>query len=466
VARVRLQFGGAAGEVTGSAHVVTCGGAVGLLDCGLFQGGREAPEKNAQEFPVRPEDLDFVILSHAHIDHCGRLPLLWRRGFRGPVFATPAACDLCRVMLLDSAHIQEADAEWTNRKRKRAGREPIEPLYTVEDAEAALALLRPVPYGETAPASGELRFRFQDAGHILGSAFVELFHGADQPDLLYSGDVGNQGKPIIRDPARAMGAEVLVIEATYGDRAHEPITEARARLQAVVERARRVQGNVIIPAFAVGRAQELLYLLNDLRESGRCDLPVYLDSPLAIAATEAFAKHPECYDADALRHHRAGDDPFAFPGLTLVHTADESRRLNDVSGAVIIAASGMADAGRVRHHLKHNLWREEASVLLVGFQAQGTLGRELLDGAKMVRVLGEEIAVRAQVHVIGALSAHADRGGLLSWVDAMRRRPRRAMIVHAEPPAAESLAAALRERGIDARPARPGETVEVETAEA
>lgn len=458
---MRVTFGGGAGEVTGSSHVIAGAGVAGLVDCGMFQGGSEAKDKNQGPFPARPRDIDFVILTHAHIDHCGRLPLLLRRGFAGPVYATPATCDLCRVMLLDSAHIQETDAEWSSRKARRAGREPVEPLYTTHDAEEALGRLHPVPYRREFAVGGGLRFRFDDAGHILGSAFIEVLGDGGRPEVVFSGDVGNRGKPIIRDPEEASGAPLLVIEGTYGERAHEPAARVQELVVEVLARTHEAGGNVIIPAFAVGRTQELLYLLNDLREAEKIpDMPVYLDSPLAIAATEVFAKHPECYDVEALARRRAGDDPLGFPGLRLVHSAEESRRLNDASGGVIVAASGMADAGRVRHHLKHNLWRRESSVLLVGFQAAGTLGRQLLEGADSVHVLGEEIAVRAKIYAIDALSAHADRDGLLAWVGAMTRPPDRAFIVHAEPPAAESLAAALRERGIEAAAARPGESAQ------
>ncbi|MCL6450908.1 MAG: MBL fold metallo-hydrolase [Acetobacteraceae bacterium] len=454
---MQVTFLGACRGVTGSAHLVQGGGTAGpgsprfqgLLDCGLFQGGQKAEEQNREPFPFDPRRLDFVILSHAHIDHSGRLPLLVRHGFCGPIFATPATCDLCRLLLLDSAHIQEADSAWLNRRRQRSGLDPVRPLYSVDDVEAALRLLRPVGYGRRfSPAPG-LEARLVDAGHILGSAFVELWEGgASGPaHLLFSGDLGHRGKPIVRDPEPARGAECLVLEGTYGDRVHEPSEEASEALRRIIAQTHSAGGNLVIPSFAVGRTQELLYLLNGLIQTGRVpDLPVYLDSPLAIGITEVFEAHPECYDRDALRRVRQHDDPFDFPGLRLVRTVEESRALNSASGIVIIASSGMAEGGRVRHHLKHNLWRPESTVLFVGYQAQGTLGRRILDGARTVAILGEEIAVRARIAHISGLSAHADASELVEWVEAMPLRPRRAYLVHAEPQAAEALALSLRER--------------------
>ncbi|MGQ9779629.1 MAG: MBL fold metallo-hydrolase RNA specificity domain-containing protein [Bacillota bacterium] len=433
---MRLVFYGAARTVTGSCFLLEAAGRRLLIDCGMFQGGKEMRERNRQSFPFRPAELDLVLLTHAHIDHSGLLPKLVREGYRGPILATPATADLCTVMLPDAAHIQEMETEWRNRKAQRAGRPPEEPLYTLADAERTLALFRPVKYGAEAQLFPGLRVRFLDAGHILGSAIIEVWarEGERELKVVFSGDLGQQGAPIIRDPTTVAEADFLLLESTYGDRLHEDIGGRRNALAEVVRATARDRGNLVIPAFAVERTQELLYDLRLLLHEGAIPpLPVYIDSPMAVSATEIFRRHPDCFDAETWAMLSQGESPFDFPGLTFIRTAEESRALNEkTGGAIIISANGMCEAGRILHHLKHNLWRPEAHLLFVGYQAEGTLGRRLLEGEKTVRVLGEEIYVRAKIHNIASYSAHADRDGLLRWLAALRQKPRAVFLVHGE----------------------------------
>ena len=458
-----IQVCGAAREVTGSNYLVEVGRSRFLVDCGMHQGGQREEALNFAPFPYDPRDLDFVLLTHAHIDHSGRLPRLVKAGFSGPIYATPATRDLAEIMLLDSAYIQEMEAEWRSRKAKRAGRRAVEPLYTEEDARRAIRLLKTVAYDDPANLAPGVTVTFRDAGHILGSAFLalELEERGAKVRVLFSGDVGQPDQPIIRDPEIVEETDYLVMECTYGDRLHVDNGKPEDQLAAILEEAERTGGNVIIPAFAVGRTQELLYLLRDIFANRGLSMPVYVDSPLATRATEVFRKHRDVYDEEAGRLVGEPGGVFDFPQLRYTETAEESRALNDKRGIVIISASGMADAGRIRHHLKHNLWRPEAHIVIVGFQARNTLGRRLLDGDKRVRLFGEEIAVRAHIHEITGLSAHADQNQLLAW--AAHFRPHKLTILtHGELSAALALQKLLEERlGFHVVIAEPEEVFEL-----
>lgn len=445
---MKLSFLGAAREVTGSCFLVETADTRFLVDCGMVQGGREAPARNRAAFAFDPASIDFVLLSHAHIDHSGLLPKLTRAGFKGPIYATGATVDLLGVMLPDSAHIQESDAR--REAGRSRGKNPPAPLYTLQDARECLGQARSVDYDrEFAPGAGA-RCRFRDAGHILGSAIVEVSvteHGRTTK-LVFSGDLGQPGRPILRDPTPIDEADILVIESTYGDRLHRDMAATEDEMIAVVERTLYERGgNVIMPAFAVGRTQQVLYHLHRLAYEGRLRHPmVFVDSPMATEATRITRKHMELFDEqarDLARWHARGEN---LPYLHFTESVEESMALNRIrSGVIIISASGMCDAGRIRHHLRHNLPRRECSVLIPGFQAQGTLGRRLVEGAKQVRMFGEDIPVRAEIHSVDGLSAHADRAALLRWAGAFRKPPARTFVVHGEPLAARALADALRE---------------------
>jgi metallo-beta-lactamase family protein len=457
---MQLAFYGAARTVTGSNFLLRVGGLKILIDCGMFQGGED--EINRQPFPYHPADIDYLLLTHAHIDHSGRIPLLVRSGFRGTILAHGATVDLCGIMLLDSAHIQEMEAEWVNRKRTRAGEPPIPPLYTTADAQESLKHFRPVPYGVPIELGDGLHVTFRDAGHILGSSILEITY----PDegvtrkIIFTGDLGQKGTPILRDPEIIEEADFVVIESTYGNRLHEERGLKEVRLAAVMRETFKARGNLIIPAFAVGRTQEMLYHMNGLIEEGKVpSAPVFVDSPLAASATEVFRRHPECYDSEARRQIDNGDDPFWFPRLRLTRSSEESKALNFLKEpTVILSASGMAEAGRIKHHLKHNLWRPESTILFVGFQAQGTLGRRILDGAAKVKIFGEEISVMARIESIAGFSAHADQAGLLEWLEKFKKRPARVFVVHGEPESAEALALLLERRGLPTTVPGYGET--------
>ena len=444
---LRLTICGAGREVTGSCYLVEAGGTRFLVDCGLHQGGDKEEARNREPFPFDPRELDFVLLTHAHIDHSGRLPLLTRKGFAGPIFTTAATADLAEIMLLDSAHIQEMEAEWRTRKARRAGRVEQGPLYTQDDAREVARRFRHTPYGEELRPGAGVSVRFLDAGHILGSAIVpvRLESGGQAVSLVFSGDVGRSDQPILRDPEPVERADCLLMEATYGDRLHEGNADPKEELRACLEQARRSGGNIVIPSFAVGRTQELVYLLRELYEERGFTMPVFVDSPLAVAATAVYRRHREGVDAEAEAVLAGGGSLFDFPKLRYTESADESKALNGREGVVIISSSGMADAGRIKHHLKHNLWRPEAQVVFVGYQAAGTLGRRLLEGARKVTLFGEEIAVRAQIREVSGFSAHADREELLAWASRFSP-PGLTLLVHGEPQAAFALAKLLEER--------------------
>lgn len=443
---MKLTFVGAAHEVTGSCHYVECNGTHLLVDYGMEQ-GRNIYENPG--LPIPASMVDMIVLTHAHIDHSGMIPALVKAGFSGPIYTTYATADLCRIMLMDSAHIQEFEAEWRNRKGKRQGREAFEPLYTTQDAQKAAALLVPCPYNETIALGEGIRIRFTDIGHLLGSASVEMWLQEQdvKRKIVFSGDVGNTDQPIIKDPQMTSGADYIVTESTYGDGLHD--RERVDYVQAfsdVLEETFRRGGNVVIPSFAVGRTQEMLYFIREIKNrrllGSWSDFPVYLDSPLAIEATKIFSKNTrDCFDEEALALVDAGVNPLVFDGLHIASTAEESKAINFISEPkLIISASGMCDGGRIKHHLKHNLWRAECSVLFVGYQAAGTLGRRLVDGQKQVKLFGEEIQVAARICTLKGVSGHADRDGLLSWLSGFTSPVRRVFVVHGEDEVTDSFA--------------------------
>ena len=434
---MKLMFIGADHEVTGSCHYLEACGVKMLIDCGMEQGSNSY--ENAR-LPVGYGDIDYILVTHSHIDHVGLLPLAYAGGFSGSVMATRATCDLCNIMLKDCAHIQETEAEWKNRKARRAGRPETPPIYTMNDAEGILKHFIPCEYGEIIKLRDDLEIRFTDAGHLLGSAFIEIWmrEGGTHKKIVFSGDIGNQNKPLIRNPQYVTQADYVVMECTYGTRNHvrhgEYIDEFAAVIQETLDRG----GNVVIPAFAVGRTQEVLYYLRHIKEQGLVKghphFPVYLDSPLAVEATHVFKKNMlDCYDEEAKALVLRGVNPIFFKDLRLSVTSQESVAINfDSTPKVIISAAGMCDAGRIRHHLKHNLWRPECTVLFAGYQAAGTLGRSILDGREEVKLFGEAIEVRAQIRSIEGISGHADQNGLFKWLDSYMRKPDQVFVVHGE----------------------------------
>jgi metallo-beta-lactamase family protein len=461
---MQIQFLGAAGEVTGSCHLLQVGNHRLLLDCGLIQGGRKDEARNREPFPFDPKSIDAVILSHAHIDHAGRIPLLAKSGFEGPVYTHKATADLCRILLKDAAFLSEKDAKWENRKRERKGLEPVEPLFTIRDAENALGQLKGLEYDQKTTILPAVTLRLSDAGHILGSAIIELWLGSGREarKLVFSGDLGRSGMPVLQDPVTIEQADLVMMESTYGNRLHRGWDETRAEIKAIFSDAlTQGKGNILIPAFAVGRTQEILYLFAKYyKEWGLDRWHIFLDSPLAIEATEAYARNSELFDDESLQLWRHHQEQSLLPKLHFTRTAEESMQLNRIrSGAIIIAGSGMCNGGRIKHHLKHNVWRKDCHILITGFQAQGTLGRALVDGARHIRLWGETMRVAAAVHTIGGLSAHADQAGLLKWYSKFENRPP-VVLVHGEEQAAYGLSECLQERlGAPVRVARPGEVV-------
>ena len=453
---MKLTFFGAAKAVTGSCHCVEANGRKLLVDCGLQQG---RDERDSAELDFAPSLIDDMVVTHAHIDHSGRIPLLVKQGFRGNIYCTRLTAQLLDIMLRDSAHIQESDAAYENQKGRRAGKPPVEPLYTLLDVERALRHVVSVEYGQEIDISDGIRARFIDAGHLLGSACVELWltEAGETRKIVFSGDIGNQKTPIIRAPQYIAEADYVVTESTYGDRLHNVKEKPNyaADLARVIDETMAEGGNLIIPSFAVGRTQELLYFIREIKEQGmvhsRPDFQVYVDSPLAGAATEIFSGDLTGYlDEEAVEHLRGGA-LFRFPGLNITESTGESRELNlDARPKVIISASGMCDAGRIRHHLKHNLWRPESTILFVGYQAEGSLGRRILDGADHVKLFGEEIAVRARIVRFHGLSSHADRDGLVRWISLYTPKPQQVFVVHGEARAAENYAQTLTEMGFSA----------------
>ena len=455
---MKLVFVGATHEVTGSCHYLNACGKHILVDYGMEQGVNVF--ENC-ELPVQESLIDYVLLTHAHIDHSGMIPRLTARGFRGQVFATEATADLCSIMLRDCAHIQMQEAEWKNRKAKRSAEiEPHEPVYTMEDADAAIRRIVPCLYGQEIELCEGLKIRFTDVGHLLGSASIEVWatEGDITRKIVFSGDIGNKDLPLIKDPTLTQEADYVVMESTYGDRYHpgehpDFAKELAAVLQETFDRG----GNVVIPSFAVGRTQEILYFLRKIKAenmvTGHGNFPVYVDSPLAVEATNIFHKNEmSCFDEEAMKLARAGVNPIAFPGLSLTITSEESKEINfDTVPKVILSASGMCEAGRIRHHLKHNLWREECTILFVGYQAVGTLGRALVEGVKEVKLFGESIDVRASIRSLVGLSGHADKNGLIEWIEGFQEKPRRVFVVHGEDSVCKNFVECLQaEHGIKA----------------
>jgi metallo-beta-lactamase family protein len=449
-----LTFLGATGQVTGSCYLLETGSSRILLDCGMFQGSKTTEKQNEADFPFDPGSIDAVVLSHAHLDHCGRLPKLVKDGFKGPVFLTEASFQLLELMLMDAAHLQLRDIEWENKRRERVGKPLLEPLYTEEDVTALLALRQPIDYGAETDILPEISVSFHDAGHIVGAAIVRLrINDKDKTKtLVFSGDLGNMHSPLLRDPAVLTEADVLLLESTYGDRDHRPLENTLDELRETLAEAGASGGNVIIPAFAVGRTQELIYWLGKIqRQGGLPQQQVFLDSPMAIKASNIYAENTHLFNVD--------DPEFAeiaplgwqawLPELIYSETAEESMAVNRISGgAIIIAGSGMCNGGRIRHHLKYNLWRHNAHIIIAGFQAEGTLGRAIVDGKNAyLKILGTEVNVAAKVHTLGALSAHADQSQLLRWADHFNEPRPRLYLIHGEKSALLSLRTCFKRNG-------------------
>ncbi len=448
---MKLIFIGAAHEVTGSCHYLEAGGKHILVDYGMEQGVNVF--ENAP-LPVSESQIDYVFLTHAHIDHSGMLPLLYAKGFRGQVFATDASADLCSIMLRDCAHIQMMEAEWRNRKAKRSADGTVhEPIYTMEDAEGLIKRIVPCRYGQMVEVCDGVAVRFTDIGHLLGSASIEVWLTEDgnTKKIVFSGDIGNKDQPLLKDPLPTAQADYVVMESTYGDRLHaKRNVDYVAELAGILKETFDRGGNVVIPSFAVGRTQELLYFLRKVKVgrmvAGHENFPVYVDSPLAVEATAIFQENRwECFDEEAMDLVREGINPIAFRGLKLSITSEESKEINfDTTPKVIISASGMCEAGRIRHHLKHNLWRPECTVLFVGYQAMGTLGRAIVEGAEEVKLFGEPIQVRADIRQLAGMSGHADKDGLLSWINSFEEKPKKVFVVHGEDKVCLSFAECLK----------------------
>lgn len=447
---MKITFIGAAHEVTGSCYFLEAAGKRFLVDCGMEQG----PDHYENvEIPVSLGEIDFLLLTHAHIDHSGNIPAIYAKGFRGSIYATEATCDLCDIMLRDSAHIQMFEAEWRNRKGRRSGQPEFVPAYTMEDAMEVLKNFVGCKYGQMIQLADGIRARFVDAGHLMGSSSIEIWMEEDgkEEKIVFSGDIGNTDQPLIKDPTYLERADYVVMESTYGDRSHGERPDYIQSLAEIIQRTFDRGGNVVIPSFAVGRTQEMLYFIRQIKADrmihGHEDFPVYVDSPLANEATTIFAEHYlDCYDEEATDLIRQGINPIGFPGLKVSITSDDSRGINvDDTCKVIISASGMCDAGRIKHHLKHNLWNPKATILFVGYQAVGTLGRALVEGASQVKLFGEEIQVNAQICVLPGVSGHADNEGLVRWAAAFHEKPKMVFVTHGEDKVTEIFADRLRE---------------------
>ncbi|MDR2017563.1 MAG: MBL fold metallo-hydrolase [Syntrophobacterales bacterium] len=460
---MKIRFLGATRVVTGSCYHLSAGETQILVDCGMYQ-GKNGEETNRKPFAFDPREIDFLLLTHAHLDHSGLLPKLAMEGFRGRIIATSGTADLVEIMLYDSAHIQEKDAEWATKKSFRAGKDEIvEPLYTEEDVKRVVGLIEKANYGVLGELAEGIKYRFVDAGHILGSSSLEIWYPGPgrEKKIVFSGDVGKKENLIINDPQPVKEADYVVVESTYGNRLHKGIKESIDELAGAISETLRRKGNVLIPAFAVGRTQDILYILNRLvREKRLPHLDVYVDSPLADKATQIYLRHPEYFDPEAVDMFKAkGSDGMR---LHFTKTVEESQALNKIkSGAIIIAGSGMCEGGRIRHHFKHNLWRPECSIIFTGFQVKGTLGRFIVDGARTVRVLGEEIVLRAKVYTIGGFSAHADQKELLEWLSYFTQEPE-VFIVHGEEAVSLEFEAVVRQKlGLKTYAPHRGEELEI-----
>ena len=444
---MKITFLGAARTVTGSNFLVEGAGKKFLVDCGMWQGKAEQEMENDQEFEFNPTDIDFVLLTHAHIDHSGRIPKLYKEGFRNKVYAHKATCDLCALMLPDSGHIQETESEWKNRKRMRRGEKPIPPIYTAEEAAKCLEIFEAVQYDKIIEITPEIHVRFNDAGHMLGSSIIELWVRGDgkETKTVFTGDLGNNDIPLLSPLTMIEDTDYLVMESTYGSRLHVKNEQKAEIFLNVVSETLDNGGTVVIPSFAVGRTQEILYELNKLKEEKDDEefrrkyktlmkTPVYVDSPLAISATEVFSDNMDLFDEETKEEMAKGDNPLEFPGLQFTKTADESKALNeDPKPSIIISASGMCEVGRIKHHLKHNLWNPKSTILFVGYQAPGTLGYNIVNGAKTVKIFGEEIAVNARIEYIEGYSGHADQELLMNFIYSFIKKPKHIFLVHGEP---------------------------------
>jgi metallo-beta-lactamase family protein len=435
---IKLNFFGAAKNVTGSCYYLEANGVRILVDCGLYQ-ERDLKPRNWADFPVPADTIDAVLLTHAHLDHCGRLPKLVKEGFRGTVFATAATAEIANIIMLDSGHIQEEDIKHKLKRHERSGKKspfPYEPLYTMEDAEKVNALFSKVKYNAKVPIGKGITAEFREAGHVFGSSSIrlEVEQAGETRSILFSGDVGRWDLPIMRDPHQYEHADYVLIESTYGDRVHGEVADIPGELARIINETHQAGGNVIIPSFALERTQELLYHLNGLLKEDRIPhLMAFVDSPMAVKITEVFKKHEELFDDETMAQIRAGEQPCAFPGLTMSRTVDQSKSINHIKGtAIIIAGSGMCTGGRVKHHLKNNIGRPESTILFVGYQAFGTLGRRLLDKPETVRIFGEEHTVRARIERISGFSAHADQNELFHWISSLKEPPRKVFITHGE----------------------------------
>ncbi len=452
---MKITFLGATRTVTGSNFLVEGAGKRFLVDCGMWQGKAEQEMENSQEFEFNPLEIDFMLLTHAHIDHSGRIPKLYKEGFRNKVYAHKATCDLCTLMLPDSGHIQETEIEWKNKKRKRKGEEPIEPIYTAEDAVRCLEIFEPVQYDQIIEITPEIHVRFNDAGHMLGSSIIEVWvkEGEKVTKTVFTGDIGNNDIPLLSPPTMIEDTDFLVMESTYGSRLHMRNDEKAQIFLDVVSETLDNGGTVVVPSFAVGRTQEILYEINKLKDEYGDDeefrrkyktimkAPVYVDSPLAISATEVFRENTEIFDEETKEEIMRGDNPLEFPGLKFTKTADESKALNeDQTPSIIISASGMCEVGRIKHHLKHNLWNPKSTILFVGYQAPGTLGYSIVNGAKTVKIFGEEIAVNARIEYIEGYSGHADQELLMNCIYSYIKKPKHIFLVHGEPESQDILA--------------------------
>jgi len=444
---MKITFLGATRTVTGSNYLVEAAGKKFLVDCGMWQGKAELEEENRQDFAYNPAEIDFMLLTHAHIDHSGRIPKLYNEGFKNKVYAHKATCDLCALMLPDSGHIQEMESEWKNRKRLRKGEDVLPPLYTAEDAARCLEIFEPIQYDEIIEITPEIHVRYNDAGHMLGSSIIEVWVKEDgkETKIVFTGDLGNNDIPLLDSPTMIESADYLVMESTYGSRLHLRNDEKAKIFLDVVSETLDNGGTVVIPSFAVGRTQEILYEINKLKEENEdeefkrkyktiMNVPVYVDSPLAISATEVFRENTELFEEEIKEEIMRGDNPLEFPGLKFTKTADESKALNeDPNSSIIISASGMCEVGRIKHHLKHNLWNPKSTILFVGYQAPGTLGYNIVNGAKKVKIFGEDIAVNARVEYIEGYSGHADQEGLMNFIYSFITKPKHIFLVHGEP---------------------------------
>ncbi|PKL41124.1 MAG: MBL fold hydrolase [Spirochaetae bacterium HGW-Spirochaetae-1] len=467
---MKIEFVGGARTVTGSSYIIKDDDFTIMVDCGMFQGRQELRDRNALQLIYAPSKIDALLLTHAHIDHSGLIPKLVKEGFYGNIYATKATVDLCNIMLPDSAHIQEMDVRFINRKNRKLGRPVVDPLYTVEDAGKCLENFVPVNYGEVIQIHPRIKVRFRDAGHILGSSFIEMWidEKGKQTKVVFSGDLGQKDQAIIRDPEIVEDADFLLIESTYGDRLHKNKQDTYAEFREIIKNSIDTKGNIVIPSFAIGRTQEIIYTLAKMIHAGEVPaLPVYIDSPLAVSATEIFRNNMECFDEETRKILSTGESPLDFETLHFTRSAEESKSLNEnASGSLIISASGMCTAGRIKYHLMNNLYKPDSNIIFVGYQAEGTLGRRIIDGAKQVRLYGEDVAIRAQIHTLGGFSAHADKKGILEWIGNIKNPDLKIFVVHGEEESTLSMSQSISEQlGLSTLAPRWGEIVNLDTME-